>query len=288
MIPNLDKIMSAQDLFSGLSQEDENPEDKKFSIEKNRSLEIMISDFKKITKKFHWNNKDACPGDRVVDLSYSLYSRNAKQFSSKDIELFSMMIPEFYDEKEDYFYVNLGAYISSLINRSPDTDFKIHLNKDFDTGYIGFSNSRKNILLDNFGGGFLGANLNGGRIIVSGDTDNDCGERMSKGEIIVSGDAGEYTGILMTGGMIRIKGNTLDYLGISMKSGKIFVKGNTEDYLGRHMGGGMILVNGNSGKEVGYAMENGIISINGDYQSISRKIQGGSIFHKGKQIWALF
>ncbi|MBR9691436.1 hypothetical protein GOV06_01495 [Candidatus Woesearchaeota archaeon] len=84
-----------------------------------------------------------------------------------------------------------------------------------------------------------------------------------------------------------IKGNAGNFLGAEMKSGKITLEGNAGDRVGRDMKGGEIIVNGNAGENIGYGMEGGTIYLNGDYKSLSKLIEGGEIYHKGKRIYPL-
>ena len=69
-----------------------------------------------------------------------------------------------------------------------------------------------------------------------------------------------------------------------MKGGELIINGDCVDEVGYVMEGGKITVNGDAGQEVGQHMRGGEIHLNGTYKWISRLVDGGKIFHKGKLI----
>jgi formylmethanofuran dehydrogenase subunit C len=83
---------------------------------------------------------------------------------------------------------------------------------------------------------------------------------------------------------IIVNGNAGDCVGERMKGGRITVKGNAGGWVGNEMKGGSIIVNGNAACTVGYRMKGGEIWLEGDYESLTRYIDWGRIYHKGRLI----
>lgn len=228
-------------------------------------------------------------------------------YSSKDIERFSIALVEFQDEQE--FSDKAGLFLSVLINNGKDSDYVIHtrhLAEAIDS--IGRDN-RKNIIVDGDVGDFAGLNMQSGSITIRGNASDFLGAGMKEGMITVEGNVGKCLGQMMKGGNITVGGNAGGVLGNQMKGGAITVKGNAGELAGNLMedgsitvGGnvgdnmavemrkGMIRVGGNAGKRIGGVMRGGEIHIEGDFESIdSEKIDdtyGGRIYHKGKLIFS--
>ena len=89
---------------------------------------------------------------------------------------------------------------------------------------------------------------------------------MQKGKIHVKGDAGHSMGLHMYDGVILIDGNC------------------SQGYIWFDLKGGTIRIKGNVCGDIGLEMEGGTIYLDGNYESISKDIQGGDIYHKGKLI----
>jgi formylmethanofuran dehydrogenase subunit C len=206
-------IVNAQELFSGLQSEDEQPKDKKYQVEMNQNLEEIVKKFEKILVYI---------GDIYED-SLELIK---KSYSAKDIYEFSIILKN-YEKEKGFDYVS-GLYLSTLINDSNDNEFNIYTKHlDILPNYIGYKNNGK---------------------------------------------------------IITINGNVSDWLGDSMISGEIIVNGNANGLIGWGIYDGEIIINGNAGDCIGNIMTGGSIYLNGEYESISRIIWGGNIFHKGKQL----
>lgn len=91
-------------------------------------------------------------------------------------------------------------------------------------------------------------------------------------------------GFLKRNKILEINGDVGIFLGRLMKKATIIVNGNCDMYCGYRMLNGNITVYGNCGSHIGEQMQGGKINLNGDYKSISRKISGGDIYYRGKQI----
>jgi hypothetical protein len=189
--------------------------------------------------------------NRVADFYKICKDSLLEGYSSGDITKFSVLFPELQIIKlklsiGDFF---LGNYFSALINHCKE-DKPIRLefgHYERDLWVLGHQNSEKTIL--------------------------------------IHGDVGLYLGHEMSGGKIIVDGNAKEYVGYKMSGGKIIVDGNAKEYVGYKMSGGEIVVNGDCNyKSIGNTMTGGEMYINGDYESISRSIRGGNIYHKGKLI----
>lgn len=89
----------------------------------------------------------------------------------------------------------------------------------------------------------------------------------------------------MRGGRLEIQGSAKSCLGGCMQNGYILVTENVGRHVGQMMEGGRIKILGNAGQYVGLRMEEGQIHILGEYHSLALIIEGGEIFHRGRQIW---
>lgn len=239
--------------------------------------------------------------DWDIDEAMSIIQSTVLQYSSKDVEKFSIALAEFQDEEK--FYEKAGMFLSVLINNGKDSDYIIHTSHlVWGPNNLGCRN-RKNIIVKGKLGSHAGREMEGGTIIVEGDVDLSLGFSMKGGRIVVKGNAPYGTGVYMEGGTIIVEGNAGDTIGSHMKGGTIIIKGNAGSSVGPNMDGGTIIVEGDAGDYVGYsfhsyhnygrsdklgatgAMEGGEIHILGDVgDTIYEFIKGGKIYHKGKLI----
>jgi len=161
---------------------------------------------------------------------------------------------------------SIGGFLSGLINNLEEKEeITIDLSK---FGY-----------LDD-----LGYRLNSQNVKIIGNSRLNLGFYMNSGKLTLVGNAFNQAGLNMHGGELIIKGNVTYNLGEFMEDGKIILEGNAGEDVGGYMYGGIIIVNGNAGKHVGSHMKGGEIHLNGDYESLSNKIEGGKIYHKGELI----
>src|SRR5208283_5959929 len=165
------------------------------------------------------------------------------EYSAKDVEVFSLALPE--SQGEERFGAKAGLFLSALINNCKESEFVIHTNHlAAPIEHIGFGNTKE--------------------IIIDGDVGNHAGDAMEGGSIIVIGSAGISVGIGMNNGTITVEGKSGDEAGYGMKGGVLILKGHTGNLCGVHM-------------------EGGEIHIESRYVSISTgNMYGGKIFHKGK------
>jgi hypothetical protein len=227
-----------------------------------------------------WHKMKWC-NNAVRNYSACLKAIKGLEYISKDVEKFSVACIQF--QNEDLFWMNVGLFLSALINNCPDRDFVIqtrHLSTRIN--FLGYKNT-KNIIVE--GDAYsVGNAMEGGKITVKGSAGLFIGHQMKDGRITVEGNVASL-GQGMTGGTIEVNGNAEGAVGESMEGGRILVGGNVEFKLGAGMKGGTIEVNGNGGRWVGHWMAGGEIHINGDYDWISSDIKGGRIYHKGKLIF---
>ncbi len=191
--------------------------------------------------------------------------------------------------------------------------------------HFGADMSGGEMVVEEHAGRRIGSNMKGGMITVEGDAEDDIGSSMWKGRIMIKGSAGSdigyemrdgchieilknagdrvgyymlggfvkvggntgrSAGLYMDGGTVEIYGDTGRDLGTCMKNGTITVHGNAGKRAGHGMNGGIIRIFGGSGKETGKEMRGGELHIEGDIESLSEKIHGGKIFHKGELIFS--
>jgi formylmethanofuran dehydrogenase subunit C len=289
----LTQKLKARDLFDSLDREKEQGVDRRIEVKRDEKLEEITGYFEYILE-YGW----------LKNLSYrESYGRMSERpvYSSKEIEKFSLAIGKYQESKE--FDSSYGILLSSLINQSNDKYFILH------TGYlttypnyIGYLNSKNIIIKGNAGDSlgqemqkgsiivegdtkyYAGSNMNGGLIEITGNVKNSLGYEMKGGKIIVRGNAGMDTGNSMINGEIIVFGNADRELGRWMDGGVIRVYGEAGDNLGSEMEYGKIFIFGNAGNKIGYKMKYGEIHLDGDYDTISKDIQGGNIYHGGKRI----
>jgi formylmethanofuran dehydrogenase subunit C len=251
----LQRILKAEDLFSRLTPENEEINDRKIKIKTDKGLEEITKDFERILEKAKLRG--------LILQSFYLEPKNMRKYSSKEIERFSLVFRRYNDLK--HFNPAVGIFLSYLIKNSYDKSFVVHtshLEKTIQC--LGYSNSKE--------------------IIIKGNSGSNLGRDMKSGKIIVEGYTEENIGHNMTGGFIEIKGNANSQIGYFMGGGEIVLRGDSGHYLGGFMENGMIISFGNTKKYVGLRMKGGTIHLNGDYKSISKQISGGNIYHKGTQI----
>jgi len=187
------------------------------------------------------------------------------KYSSKDVEKFSIALCNF--KKKPQIGGKAGLFLSALINNGEDSDYTIHTSHLEDLSSIGYKNVKN--------------------IRVIGDAGDMCGDSMKKGRISVEGNAGSGIGDNMLGGTIEIRGNCPD-CGNNIKGGEIIIEGSIIGYVWAltAIKGGRIIVRGDvECEQIGNCMEAGEIRIGGElYGNISKEIDGGKIFHKGKLI----
>jgi len=219
---------------------------------------------------------------------------------------------------EDYFQDVVGLYLSALINNCTEPQVTLYTESPFKTfNHIGYRNNKKILVKgsarhslgecmesgeiyvegdaglnsgymmkggvisvgDSFGS--AGHGMKGGTVYVRGNAGNSLGAWMEDGEIHVQGNADDGAAGSMRGGKIHVAGNVETRAGRNMQEGELYVEGDANKELGIGMMGGVIYIKGNVQGSVGKQMEGGKIHIEGKYFPLSKKIQGGSIYHKG-------
>lgn len=222
--------------------------------------------------------------DAFHDMVLNLLRDKGPEYSSEDVEMFSIVLAELQDEK--LFSHKGGLFLSALVNNGKDSNYVIHTAQLELINYLGFKNI-KNLVIKGDVHGWAGGLMEAGSIVVEGKAGNLIGFRGKGGTITVEEDVGDGTGQWLKGGTIIVNGNAGGWVGKDMEGGTIIVKGSVTPLLGpvgNEMAGGKIRIRGNTGEGVGHRMEGGEIHLEGDYEDISDKIKGGKIYHKGKLI----
>jgi formylmethanofuran dehydrogenase subunit C len=215
-----------------------------------------------------------------------------QQYSSDDVEMFTLVMAEFQDEAG--FSSKAGVFLSALINEGEEDNYRIrtrHLKK---INYLGYKNT-KNIAVIGDVGFSLGMQMEAGKISVSGDAGDGVGSWMENGLIVIDGSAHDNTGFAMQGGLIVVNRDIGNSAGHGMRGGKIVVKGDVGYFAGCEMiggtieiegdagdfvcpCGGTIIIHGNAGEDVGKGMMRSIVFVNGDVgDGLGSHLRGGII-----------
>ncbi|MBS3068557.1 hypothetical protein J4450_07665 [Candidatus Micrarchaeota archaeon] len=244
------------------------------TVRENKELARLVKVWDRYLSIFKAMNKDKNRGAGVsIDHPELVLYRIASavvgdiSYPTKLIELFCLRdFQELLDIRklEDNKFL-LGAFLSALINAAKSSKFTLSTNHlDSSPDSLGTLNA-KYLLISGDAGDFLGQLMQGGRILVTGNAGDWIGEGMEGGEIVIEKNVGSSAGAGMHGGRIVVNGNAGSELGVEMRGGEIIVKGDINEGFG-------------------YSMYGGTISIEGNYGSLPDHIEGGNIFHKGRQI----
>jgi hypothetical protein len=218
----LGKKLKAQDLFDSLDREKKQGKDRKIMIRPSRDLVNLIRPFAKaLLRDPYPRNFD----DKLHEENYSRCEKSLpKEYCSKDIEKFSLILIKY--QKRKYFGYYAGLYLSLLINNCRENNIVIHTRYDEDLFRLGFENKAS--------------------LVINGDAGDNLGMKNS-GEIIVIGDAGDWLGDKNSGRII-VNGNAGHIIGSDMKGGEIIINGDCKDGIGSLMQGGVIHLNGKYGR----------------------------------------
>ena len=151
------------------------------------------------------------PYERAVELVRSL------EYSAKDVEGFSLMLPQLQTLESSSHYD--GLFLSALINMGKEQDYIIHtIDLYSPLNFLGYENIKN--------------------ITVNGDVGLRVGNRMKKGTITINGNAGTCVGELMRGGKIIVNGKTDQALGgpYGNEGGEIHLNGDFDLPSHAHMG----------------------------------------------------
>jgi len=232
-----------------------------FLAEEGKKKQVMPkepADLAKIVSVY-----EALFGDDEADMKDHYNAANSLIADKKTIYQFVALLPKYQKQK---FFSYTGYFISGLINNL-DKNEEVEL----DLTHLGHHYITA-----------IGEKLAIRTLRIKGHAGSDLGYCMESGEIIVDGSAGSVASF-MHGGRIVVNGETHS-IGMYMYGGEVHINGNIQFI--SHMHGGKVVVEGNVlGKHTGNGMEAGEIHINGSYVSLSKRIEGGEIYHKGKRIF---
>ena len=285
MKPNLETTLKALDLFGKLDPEKKVEIIKPGEVKRNETLDRIIEKYKEGLENLGLYEEHKLK-IKIPEGEYFGYhiakSLALSEIQSKEIVEFSLLLGEY--ENNKYFEWFTGFYLSALINKSKDKDFKIITNCLTKTiNFIGYENA-KDIDINRNAGVYVGYRMDGGKITINGNAGYGAGENMKDGEITVKGNVGYWVGRCMKNGEITVNGNAEWWVGDRMEDGEITIYGNAGLGIGFGMKKGIITIKGNAGDSIGAYMEGGEIHLNGNYKRLSDKIYGGNIYHKGKLI----
>lgn len=245
--------LSARRKFRGFKKEEPKAA-RRMQVKESETTKRLVKAWSELGSKYpKW--------DEVYQDALDVLKKNdLLHVSAHEIEKFSIILPS---HDQNMPPTKLGTFLSALINESEDERFVVHTT-NMRCRALGFRN-RKHLTVEGPGGHCIGKQMESGLIEVNGSAHDRAGEEMTGGTIIVNGYASLYAGASMKGGELIINGDCVDEVGYVMEGGKI-------------------TVNGDAGQEVGQHMRGGEIHLNGTYKWISRLVDGGKIFHKGKLI----
>jgi len=256
----LDRRMRNEDLFDSLELESEYDSEKRINITSNVLKKIIQAyiDISKSDEIYESMN------DSIKFYNRCLASIQNLSYDSKTVEDFSLIMPYLYNDDVDR--IAIGYFLSGLMNNCKDKDFLLKVG-DSGIHEIGYKFAGRN--LEIFGDVFssLGSHMRYGNITLHGNAEGSgAGEYMKRGNIVIHGNSDGQEGARAKGGIITINGDVTDGL------------------TGFYNEGAKIVVNGFCRGGIGECMTRGEIYLNGDYESLSDKIIGGDIYHKGKLI----
>ncbi len=292
MLASAQRLISARtsmvDRF-GRYKPESSHEVRQLDIKNDQTLQQLTDAWLKFSPDFHLIHHQhptalQIIADLVKDINYS----------SKDVEKFSIALAAFQDE--EFFQKKAGLFLSVLINHGKDKNYTIsvqHLQVKID--YLCMQNT-KHVTIYGDAGHWCATGMRSGSILIKGNPaaasldisgiellydNNYLGKEMSGGKIIVESNVGHDPGQGMKGGTIIIKGNSWG-AGQDMEDGLIIIEGNIKiHYVGWKMQGGKIIVKGNVHVDVGPLMEDGIIVICGNTYLVGSGMHGGVIYLKG-------
>ena len=266
-ILTLEPIVRADDLFDRLDNEGNQQSDKTFQVERITGLGRLLEGFDRALK---------VPFDyRGLNAVYEDMQHLTPVASAEDIEKFSKLLKPF--QTLENFDFLAGLYLSSLINNSVDSDFRISLSSEEkrirSLGYL----NKKNIIVN---GNIYGiGSLISGNIEVTGDCEEI--KNIYGGNILVRGNC-DYPGQCMTGGFVEVLGDA-SCVGSSSSRGKIIIHGNVLHYVGDNSSG-EIHIGGHSHK-VGFGSNGGKIFLHGSYDEIDNLGCKAKVYGKVKGKW---
>jgi len=256
--------LHGEDLFDSLDSE-EPQELREFKSNGNSNLVRMMKTFSETPYG------TSSPNGMMVFFDLTNTCKNYKkalwdEITAQDISLFSRIMGGL--PKIEPHYKKLTMFLSALVNENskqgPFTIYTRHLDNHEEYRNLGFDNI-KDLIIEGDCGSRVGYWMQGGTLTVNGNVSSRACQSMERGEVYINGNSDYDLGYAMTGGVI-------------------IVKGITGNQIGNKMSGGKIVLDGDCGKDVGCEMEGGEIHLNGDYESLAGNIEGGDIYHRGKQI----
>jgi len=208
-------ILKLSDLFRKLYPE-EKVEIVKTKVIRNETLDLIVEKYKEGLENcglYSEKKLEIKIPKNEFDIYYIAKSSAPSKISSDNITEFSLLLDSLLleeHENKEYFEDFTGCYLSALINKSKDKDFKIitnYLTKTIDN--IGYENA-KNIVVNGNAGGLVGHEMENGKITINGNAGGMVGGGMKDGEIIINGNAGFLVGEDMKNGEIRLNGYYID------------------------------------------------------------------------------
>jgi formylmethanofuran dehydrogenase subunit C len=256
-------------------------------IEKHERIEEKVNQIEKI---YEDNNslEELWTGTlRSFSISEEIISE-IPEVKSEDLEGVLNSLLERYKNK-DYNPDDLGYLVSLINNRTVEEyvrknkeegkeekdiqPLSTHLKVDYlkkSISYLGYKNPEKS------------------NLFIEGSCRDGIGSNAKGGKIEVNGNCNGFPGAFNQGGEIEVNGNCNYGAGNFMRKGKVVIKGNSNDSAAEGMEGGEVIIEGNcnshEGMGIAYMMKGGKLVIKGELGKISTDIEGGEIWHKGKQI----
>jgi hypothetical protein len=260
----MDPRVAASNRFKRYKEESEK-KTRKAEAKTDKILQRMISAWESFLNAFPYKK---------------VWGIRSLEYTAGDVERFCLMLGE-YEDEPDLTHAS-GDFLTALIRHGGGSSYRLplgHIQQEIASITL---ENEKNLLIDGGNLWFLGDNMSEGRIHVRQAKIRDMGGLLAGGSIIIEGDAEESIGFGMQGGTIIIEGNV-----IANRNG---VRVDFDELRADHAGvgfgmsDGTIIIKGDAGEHIGHEMEGGGIYLEGGYVSISDKIFGGKIYHKGKLI----
>ena len=272
--------MRISDLYEDvLASEQE--DDPKTSISDSEESEDLIHHFQEFHEEHNLDDYESATNKTEEELfQNALDTTSSLEHEDRDINELCKWLKQASIDTESHIstekpYTFVAAALENLDKE------EVHLTTAI--GGLGYQNSKKIVLRDDYDGlGTLG-DKNTGELIIKGDAKTTV-RTAEGGEVVVEGQAFE-PGTQIEGGEIRVEGGAYGEVGQGMKDGKIIVDEGDQGHnpvmeVGGMMNGGEIEVHGVP-STVGYSMNGGEIYVANNASKVGFNMNGGKIHIEG-------
>src|SRR3989338_174816 len=167
----LAQILHVEDLFHHLGKEDERPQDRKIEVARNAKLEKLEQGLAEVHRiREHANQNVPYSSIALNELYMVCTGTTPESYTASEIETFVLTLHPIEGNLSASMGLTQGAYLSWLMNNSPDTSFTLQVKHlEGSLAVLGFKNDGKIIRTIGNGGHRCGCEMIGGKLRVEGD-----------------------------------------------------------------------------------------------------------------------